>query len=313
MPKRSNEFQSIVHDLYRQIAPLGAKVEESVELPERFGGAKREVDILISHDLCGIEFKLAIECRDRTRLDTIEWIDNLIGKYSNLEVDKIVAISDSGFTDAAKEKAAAKNIRLITAEDAKEVSWAMEILPASFHGMNIKPSLLKITTTKPNGEILTETRRPRNGGYERHLNKLSEKLYPFLLAKFKETAQKKIDQILNREWWRFTREASPICIDVEYKDALIVRQKFYAPAKYTIRYHTEIAYTTTDFEFPIKVIDDSVITSFNLPHRPEVRVTAVGKRGSDQLQLTITGASENEGGIILEKDGSIRIVKNSTR
>jgi hypothetical protein len=38
---------------------------------------------------------MAVECRDYTRQQNIQWVDQLIGKYKDLKVNKIIAVSSS--------------------------------------------------------------------------------------------------------------------------------------------------------------------------------------------------------------------------
>jgi hypothetical protein len=127
VPKRSNEFQRLVHLIFEHLAP-SARVQESalvleVGLPTP---TKREVDVLIEDEIAGVLRRMAVECRDRARKDEIGWIDCLIGKYSHLPIDKIVAVSKSGLTRAAIEKAAAHKIEVKILEDAMEVDWREE-------------------------------------------------------------------------------------------------------------------------------------------------------------------------------------------
>jgi hypothetical protein len=72
MPKRTNEFQQLVAYVYSKIRPVGGKVTESAELFEEGSTTKREIDILIEVKVSGIEIKIAIECRDRSRDETVE-------------------------------------------------------------------------------------------------------------------------------------------------------------------------------------------------------------------------------------------------
>jgi hypothetical protein len=80
MPQRSNEFQQLIHHIHTQMASLDAKVTESALLKERDSDAKREVDILIEDEVAGVKVRIAVETRDRSRPDTLEWIDGLVGK-----------------------------------------------------------------------------------------------------------------------------------------------------------------------------------------------------------------------------------------
>jgi hypothetical protein len=114
MPKRTNEFQQIVAYIYSQIVPAGGCVTESAFLQEDGTGDPREIDVLIEHNVAGHAIKIAVECRDHGRDQNVQWIDSLIGKYSRLRVNQIVAVSSSPFSDAGKKKAAEHNIDAIT-------------------------------------------------------------------------------------------------------------------------------------------------------------------------------------------------------
>ena len=105
------------------MAPAGATVQESAMIPERTSGTLREIDILIKHSIAGIALHIAVECRDRARKGDVEWIDALIGKYRDLGIDKVIAVSREGFTSAALKKAQANNIETRTLEKALRTNW----------------------------------------------------------------------------------------------------------------------------------------------------------------------------------------------
>jgi hypothetical protein len=123
MPKRTNAFQRLIRRIYKQIALHGATVDESVLLKERDSGTPREVDVLIELPAAGHVLRMAVECRDRARAADVEWIDQLIGKYRDLEVHAIIAVSRSGFTSAARQKAAANKIETRTLVEALDSDW----------------------------------------------------------------------------------------------------------------------------------------------------------------------------------------------
>lgn len=67
MPKRSNQFQKIVTYVAEQLAPFGARVGESVELPEQgLDGVSREVDTLIEIEAGLSTVQIAVENRAGT-------------------------------------------------------------------------------------------------------------------------------------------------------------------------------------------------------------------------------------------------------
>lgn len=106
MPKRTNDFQELITSVYKQIVRDGGKVTESGMVYDKDADTLREVDILVEYRYAHHNFKIAIECRDRSRKDSVEWIDSLIGKAKSLSVNKVVAVSKEGFTEPAKRKLA---------------------------------------------------------------------------------------------------------------------------------------------------------------------------------------------------------------
>lgn len=137
MPPRSNEFQRLVKLIYEQIKPEGASVRESAMLRERGSVVEREVDVLVETTIADVTIRLAVECRDRSRADDIEWIDQLIGKYRDLPVDKVIAVSAAGVTKAASEKAGANKIEVRTLREALDADWPKELKKSQFANLNI--------------------------------------------------------------------------------------------------------------------------------------------------------------------------------
>jgi hypothetical protein len=123
MPKRTNEFQTIVYHAYAHMAGPSDKVTESAFLKERGEEDEREVDILVERRTAGAERRIAVECRGRQRKDSIDWIDSLIGKFKDLGVDQVQAVSESGFTPSALRKAVANRIDAITLKPVTDQPW----------------------------------------------------------------------------------------------------------------------------------------------------------------------------------------------
>ena len=123
MPKRTNDFQTLIKHIYEQIVPAGGVVTESRMLHDRDSGELREVDILVSYKYAGHEFSFIVECRDHTRPQCVEWIDSLIGKSKSLGVNKVVAVSRNGFYKPAIKKAKENGIETFTLEEANEKHW----------------------------------------------------------------------------------------------------------------------------------------------------------------------------------------------
>jgi hypothetical protein len=93
-----------------------------------------------------------LECRDRNRADDLTWIDGLIGKYMNLEVDRVIAVSSSGFSDSAVLKAKACNIEIRTIREIKEINWNNELIKIGMCDLKLEFEIQKII-----GETDSET------------------------------------------------------------------------------------------------------------------------------------------------------------
>lgn len=128
MSKQSNAFQKLIHHIHNKIENNSARVTESASLLEKNINepVKREIDVLIEKEVNGTVGKIAVECRDRAAKDDIQWIDCLIGKYQNLDVHKVIAVSNSGFSKNAFLKAKANGIDLKTIEDAFQINFGDE-------------------------------------------------------------------------------------------------------------------------------------------------------------------------------------------
>jgi hypothetical protein len=149
MPKRSTTLQRIVAHIARQLAPHGAVVSESVEVREQgIAGTFREIDTLIEVGVGITRIRVAIECRERGRRASVQWIDELIGKYAFLPVDRILAVSAAGYSRAAALKAELHHIDLLHLRDIVESDWAakFDLLTArhikafSFDGVVLRTS-----------------------------------------------------------------------------------------------------------------------------------------------------------------------------
>jgi len=130
MTKQTNAFQKAIYYIHQKLEDSNVKISESAELCELNikKTIKREIDVLIEKQLNDNIYRIAIECRDRSSKDDITWIDGLIGKYKNLPVNKIIAISHSGFSESAELKAEEEKIELRKTEEIYSLNWEKEFL-----------------------------------------------------------------------------------------------------------------------------------------------------------------------------------------
>ena len=122
MPKRSNQFQRLTATIHHALAD-GATVEESRELRDRTTGAFREVDVVIESAVGDYPVTISIECSDRSRPATVEWVEQQHGKHVGLPTNKLILVSRSGFTRTATVKARLYDIQTLSLVDAEAVAW----------------------------------------------------------------------------------------------------------------------------------------------------------------------------------------------
>jgi hypothetical protein len=126
MSKKTNAFQQVIHFIHQKLEGSGAEVIESALLAESLGDSStdREIDILIEKKVKGKVYRIAIECRDHKRSQRIGWIDELIGKYKNLPVHEVVAVSNTYFSKDAQKKAKFHRIRVVSLKEVKKIDFA---------------------------------------------------------------------------------------------------------------------------------------------------------------------------------------------
>jgi len=124
MPARTNHFQRLITTICERCAEEGIVVEESGMIEESFGD-EREIDVRLTAKVTGLPVTIAVECRDHSRKQTKEWIDQLIGKFigTTPKVDRVIAVSRSGFTAGAEKKALEHRILTITLSEVQTVDW----------------------------------------------------------------------------------------------------------------------------------------------------------------------------------------------
>jgi hypothetical protein len=218
VPARSNDFQRIVKYIYEQISDV-ATVTESGLLRER-DGTEREVDILIEWKFAGTSLQMAVECRDYTRQQNIQWVDQLIGKYKDLKVNKIIAVSSSKFYLPAKRKAGEHGIEVITVNEALTKDWRAEI--ERWKVMTHSFTLMRIATLKPNGETFTYSEITADGKTATHRDQISEYMYnllwPFFMQRLSQQVGTALEAKIAERWQYFVGDNTPSWAEIWVKN-----------------------------------------------------------------------------------------------
>jgi hypothetical protein len=121
VPQRTNVFQEIVTIVHEHLAG-DARVERSGYLRHRVTGRKREVDAVIRSKIAGHELIVSVEATGvenpaTARPVDVGWVEECIEKHRNLPTSKLVLVSESGFTDAARKQAEHEEAVPLTPED----------------------------------------------------------------------------------------------------------------------------------------------------------------------------------------------------
>jgi hypothetical protein len=122
MPKRSNDFQRLIYLIHHQLAG-GAMVTESKFLYDRASNTDREVDIVIEVNIGEYLLMVGVECQGRGRVASVEWVEQMAAKHETLPTDKLILVSQSGFSAAARTKARTLGIEAMTLGQAVRTEW----------------------------------------------------------------------------------------------------------------------------------------------------------------------------------------------
>ena len=124
MPKRTNLFQEVVEIIHRHMAE-DATVESSAMLTSRSTGEPREVDVVIRGTQAGYPMLISVEAIGRSRKADRTWVDQMVGKHADLPTNKLVLVSENGFTKDARAAALANEAvplapELLSGEEVEE-------------------------------------------------------------------------------------------------------------------------------------------------------------------------------------------------
>lgn len=82
-----------------------AKVVHDEHVVGRLSGAQRQIDVLATGKVVGLEITVAVECKRHRRPSSIEVVDQFIGKILDIGADRGILYSYSGFSSNAVSRA----------------------------------------------------------------------------------------------------------------------------------------------------------------------------------------------------------------
>lgn len=102
MTKTSKKFEMQIHRIHELIEQDGSEVTWNDKIPDPDNPEQlRQIDISIKRD----GNLTLVECRIHRKTQDVKWIEELIGRRLSLRADAVIAVSNSGFTHGAKQKA----------------------------------------------------------------------------------------------------------------------------------------------------------------------------------------------------------------
>jgi len=104
MPKRTTTIQTVI-ELIEQLNSSGVTVTGSKMLVDKDSNTEREVDIVLEGTFNNHPFIVSVEVVERGRKADQMWVEQMSGKHASLPTDKLVLVSNSGFTEPAVVKA----------------------------------------------------------------------------------------------------------------------------------------------------------------------------------------------------------------
>jgi hypothetical protein len=159
MPQRTNTFQQVVALVHELLAEEGATVEESAMLEDHESGSKREVDVVVRGSLSGVPLLVGIEATASAQPVDVKWVEAELGKHKAVRTNRLVLVSEAGFTAQAKEKALANNAIPVAPEDLtakdRRDSIVSQLGSVSAVSVGFTPMAAVARVTNPNGETYT--------------------------------------------------------------------------------------------------------------------------------------------------------------
>ncbi len=110
MTKKSDEFEKLNARIRSLVMGSEASVEWNGKIPDPDSPKDlRQIDVLIT---TADGRRIAVECRDRSGIQTVMWIEELAGRKESLGLDGMIAVAMNGFRPLAAKKAARFGIAL---------------------------------------------------------------------------------------------------------------------------------------------------------------------------------------------------------
>lgn len=120
MARKGKDLELLVESLEKALGGnKGFKITSPDKLPDKTdkNGGTREVDVLARGFIGTCPVTIIFECRDRDGNEDKTWIEQIATKRDDVGANVAVAVSSSGFSEGAKDKAEYHNVQLRTIDE----------------------------------------------------------------------------------------------------------------------------------------------------------------------------------------------------
>jgi len=131
MPTNGKSLEQLV-EVLEKMDMEGAEIKIRDKIFDKVAKENREVDVSVRFLKGSHNFLIIFECRDRSRKNGPDWIEQIVQKTRDLGANKVVAVSASGFTKGAIEKAKHNDVILRTIEEISSEKIFDWFVPKSF-------------------------------------------------------------------------------------------------------------------------------------------------------------------------------------
>ena len=122
----SKELEKLVAKIQKQLSP-DAEVIHDIKLPSRNTSVKRQIDVLVRQKIGQYEMTIAIDTKDYKKPVDVKGVEEFYGLIKDVGVNKGVLVCPSGFSKAAKERAAGYLIDLYSPVDTGKHKWQAQV------------------------------------------------------------------------------------------------------------------------------------------------------------------------------------------
>jgi len=151
-------FEKVIHDIHAQLAPEGASVTMDDKIVGSESGVERQIDVSIRVNIAGYDILIVIECKDQGRPIDVTGMGSFTSLVKDVNANKGVMISSSGYTEAALNMAKARSIEIRTYVDTESTDWRSEVaIPVLLDRIKLKSFAFRFSSVPGHRMVLSTT------------------------------------------------------------------------------------------------------------------------------------------------------------